>query len=106
LLESVQEQLRAGAEAGQLLNRAAASIVVAQMALDTLSRLRALPGASVIFSEVDEGIAVANQVRGKMTAVVAVAGAPEPPPVPEDILTAAEAGPFTRLDDLRQRRQK
>jgi hypothetical protein len=101
LLESVQEQLRTGAESRALLNTARASAHVAELALERLGKLQGLQGASVISADIDKGIAAANQVRELMTAVVAVASAPDPAPVREEVLAGAEAGPFTRLDKPR-----
>lgn len=42
-------------------------------------------------------------VHDDLTALLALVAA-EPPPVPEDILTAAEAGSFVRLDEFKKRR--
>jgi hypothetical protein len=42
-------------------------------------------------------------VHADLASLLALAEA-EPPPVPEDILAAAEAGPFIRLDEFRKRR--
>ncbi|MHB1421603.1 MAG: hypothetical protein ACYC3I_00120 [Gemmataceae bacterium] len=42
-------------------------------------------------------------VHADLAALLTLAEA-DPPPVPEDILAAAEAGPFIRLDEFRKRR--
>jgi hypothetical protein len=42
-------------------------------------------------------------VQADLASLLALAEA-EPPPVQEDILAAAEAGPFIRLDEFRKRR--
>jgi hypothetical protein len=99
-LARLDEDLRHGVEPGRLLPLAERVLSAADNALQAFD---------LIGQQADGPLSALADLSSRVRAVreryaeVAALSRVEPPPVPEEVLAAAEAGPFIRLDELRKR---
>lgn len=104
----IHTTLDRGIEAGTLrvrLQQSTAFFADAVQAMTELQQLseRASPNIHAALDRIQNANAETEAIHVDLASLLALAKA-EPPPVPEDILAAAEAGPFIRLDEFRKSR--
>jgi len=102
-LARLDEDLRRGVESGRLLLLAERVLAAADKALDIFDLIaQQADGTMPALVDLASRVRVVRERYAEVAALSRV----EPPPVPEEVLAAAEAGPFIRLDELRRRRRQ
>lgn len=104
----IRSDLNRGVEASKLQGRLEQNLAAVDDSILTMERLE--KGAENASRDIqDAGSRIrsakveAKAVQAELASILALVKT-EPPPVPEDILAAAEAGTFIRLDEFSQRR--
>jgi hypothetical protein len=97
-----------GVEAVTLKDRLQRSLAFLRDSIQAMTELQQVgdrdsPNVWAALDRIGNAKAESETVHADLAALLALAAA-EPPPVPEEILAAAEAGPFIRLDEFRKRR--
>jgi hypothetical protein len=104
----IHATLERGIEAGTLQVRLHQSTAFLADAVQTMAELqqggtRVSPNVRAALDRIRKAHAETEAIHADLASLLVLAKV-EPPPVPEDILAAAEAGTFIRLDDFRKSR--